>query len=361
MSPRRGTPAFSDTHKIGVRFYLLRRRATYSECQRHGIDGDEVHRRLALFSLGPNVDDAIEKAREAIRPHLDDIVAGFYEYLGSFPELDALLGESERTARLRVTQRAYLETLGSDRATLGYFESRLRIGRVHERVGLPPSHYLAAYSQLILLIGHHIASRLPPAEVSETCLIVQRLFWLDTDLAMMAYHGTRHDAVIDSVSRDPLTGVASRSVLMARLAEECERAERFSRPVSVVFVDLDGFKIINDEAGHETGDRILAVIGDCIRTSVRPSDVVGRYGGDEFVIGIVEGTVQAARDIAERISAQISLRLAEEPRRPTASFGVAFRRSGEAADALVHRADIAMYAAKRAGKNQIAVEPPDET
>lgn len=287
-------------------------------------------------------------------------MAAFYEYLGTVPELAGLLGDGERTARLRITQRAYLETLGSGRETLGYFESRLRIGRVHERVGLSPSHYLGAYSQLLLLIGQHLSSRVSAEEVFQTCVIIQRLFWLDADLAMMAYHGTRHDAVIDSVSRDPLTGVASRSFLMARLAEECDRAERFSRPFSVVFVDLDGFKIINDETGHETGDRILAVIGDCIRTSVRPSDIVGRYGGDEFVIGIVEGNMQAARDIADRISAQIAARLAEEPRRPTASFGVAFRRSGEAADALVHRADIAMYAAKRAGKNQLAVDSAED-
>lgn len=305
------------------------------------------------------MDDLVEQAREAMRPDLDAIVAAFYDYLGAVPELAVLLVDGERTARLRITQRAYLATLGSGRETLGYFESRLRIGRVHERVGLAPSYYLAAYSQLLLLIGQHIASRVGPAEVSKTCQIVQRLFWLDADLAMMAYHGTRHDAVIDSVSRDPLTGVASRSFLLARLTEECDRAERFSRPFSVVFVDLDGFKIINDEAGHETGDRILSVIGDCIRTSVRPSDIVGRYGGDEFVIGIVEGNMQAARDIADRISAQIAARLADEPRRPTASFGVAFRRSGEAADALVHRADLAMYAAKRAGKNQIAIDETD--
>lgn len=305
------------------------------------------------------MDQAVDRAREAMLPHLDAIVAAFYDYLGTIPELAGLLRDGERTARLRVTQRAYLETLGSGREALSYFESRLRIGRVHERVGLTPTHYLAAYSHLVLLIGEHVSSRLSPAEVSETCLVVQRLFWLDADLAMMAYHGTRHDAVIDSVSRDPLTGVASRSVLMARLFEECERAERFSRPFSVLFVDLDGFKIVNDEAGHETGDRILAIIGDCIRTSVRPSDVVGRYGGDEFVIGVVEGNLQAAREIASRISSLIAVRLAEEPRRPTASFGVAFRKDGEAADALVHRADLAMYAAKRAGKNRITIDPAD--
>lgn len=307
------------------------------------------------------MDRAIDHAREAMAPHLDAIVAAFYDYLGAVPELAELLGDGERTARLRLTQHAYLETLGSGRETLSYFESRLRIGRVHERVGLAPSQYLAAYSKLVVLIGEHLSSRLPPAQVFKTCLIAQRLFWLDADLAMMAYHGTRHDAVIDSVSRDPLTGVTSRSVLMVRLAEECERAERFSRPFSVLFVDLDGFKLINDEAGHETGDRILAVIGECIRTSVRPSDVVGRYGGDEFVIGIVEGNLQTAQDIANRISAQIALQLEEEPRRPTASFGVAIRRSGETAQALVHRADLAMYAAKRAGKNQIAIDSTDES
>lgn len=338
----------------------MRRGTTHTECERHGITSEEIQRRLALFSLGPDMDAAIEQARDAIRPHLDDIVTAFYKYLGSVPELALLLEDGERTAHLRETQRAYIETLGNARHTLGYFEARLRIGCVHERVGLAPSNYLGAYSQLLTLVGEHIASRLAPDEVAKTCLIVQRLFWLDADLAMMAYHGTRHDAVVDSVRRDPLTGVASRGFLMARLAEECERAERFSRPFAVVFVDLDEFKAINDEAGHETGDRILAAIGECIRTGVRPSDIVGRYGGDEFVIGVVEGNLQAARDVAARVAAQIATRLAGEARCPTASFGVAFRRSNEPANALVHRADIAMYAAKRAGKNQVAVDSVDE-
>lgn len=302
----------------------------------------------------------IAAARDAIRPHLDAIVSEFYAYLWGVPALTLLLGDKERTARLRITQRAYLETLGSGRDSLGYFESRLRIGRVHERVGLAPSYYLGAYSKLIVLIGEQLATRLTPSEVSQTCLIVQRLFWLDADLAMMAYHGTKHDAVIDSVRQDPLTGVASRSYLITRLTEECERAERFARPFSVVFVDLDGFKGINDEAGHETGDRILAIVGDCIRTSVRPSDVVGRYGGDEFVIGVVEGTLQAAREVAERVSMQIATRLADEPRRPTASFGIAFRQKAEEALTLVHRADLAMYAAKRSGKNRTVIDEADQ-
>lgn len=329
---------------------------SYSECKRHGIDAAEVRRRLSLFALGPELDDAVAKAREAIRPHVDRIVDAFYAYLSDTPEFARLLRDPEQTARLRAALRVYMETLGSGRESLEYFESRLRIGRAHERAGLGSSYYLGAYTRLVLLIDDHLSSRLSRIEVSEICLLVQRIFWLDADLAMMAYHGTRHDAVLDSVSQDPLTGVSSRRSLMARLAEECGRAERFSRPFAVVFVDLDGFKVINDETSHETGDLILAAVADCIRTGVRPADIVGRYGGDEFIIGVVEGDLQTAREVAERVSQQIARVLEEAPRKPTASFGVAIRRKNEAAHTLVHRADIAMYAAKRAGKNRTAVD-----
>ena len=329
---------------------------THAECARHGIDDAEIQRRLARFALGPEMNDEIAVARAAMRPHLDAIVDAFYVYLGGVPELAFLLDDGERTAHLRVTQRAYLETLGLDRDTLAYFEARLRIGRAHERVGLAPSHYLGAYARLLLVIGEQLATRLPPAEVSNLCLVVQRLFWLDADLAMAAYHGRKHDEVVDSVRHDPLTGVSTRGFLMSRLVEECARAERFVRPFAVVFVDLDGFKAINDETGHDAGDRILVSVGECIRRGVRPSDIVGRYGGDEFVIGVVEGNAEIARAIAHRVSAEIASQLASEPRRPTASFGVAVRRGGEAADALVHRADLAMYAAKRAGKNQTVID-----
>lgn len=327
----------------------------YAECERHGIDAVEVQRRLALFALGPEVDDAIGRARAAMAPHLDEVVAAFYDYLGSVPELAVLLADGERTARLRITQRAYLESLGAERHTLGYFEARLRIGRVHERVGLAPTYYLGAYSRLLVILGEKLMARHPPAEVGRILAIVQRIFWLDADLAMTAYHGRKHDAVVDSVRNDPLTGVASRGFLMARLGEECARAERFDRPFAVVFIDLDGFKRINDEAGHDEGDRILGVVGSCIRQGVRPSDIVGRYGGDEFVIGLVEGSIAIAHEVAQRIGASIAARLAAETRRPTASCGIALRERGEEAPSLVHRADVAMYEAKRAGKNRTIV------
>lgn len=302
------------------------------------------------------MNEEIEVARAAMQPLLDDIVDAFYVYLGGVPELAFLLADGERTARLRVTQRSYLETLGIGRDTLPYFESRLRIGRAHERVGLAPTHYLGAYARLLVVIGEALATRLPPAEVAKVCLVVQRLFWLDADLAMAAYHGRKHDEVVDSVRHDPLTGVSTRGFLMSRLVEECARAERFARPFAVVFVDLDGFKAINDETGHDAGDRILGVVGECIRRGVRPSDIVGRYGGDEFVIGVVEGSAEIARAVAQRIAAELASRLASEPRRPTASFGVAVRRAGETADTLVHRADLAMYAAKKSGKNRTVID-----
>lgn len=329
--------------------------SVFTECARYGIDEAEVQRRLSLFALGPEMDVAVEHAREAMRPQLDDIVEDFYEALGEVPELAPLLADGERTKRLRVTQRAYLETLGLRRHTLGYFEARLRIGRAHERVGLAPTYYLGAYARLLQMIGARMSARLSPEETASVCLVVQRLFWLDADLAMTAYHGKKHDEVVDSIRTDPLTGVSSRAFLLSRLAEECARADRFSRPFAVVFIDLDGFKVVNDEAGHDAGDRILAIVGNAIRLGVRPADIVGRYGGDEFVIGVVEGTVEIAREIASRISAQLATRLADEPRKPTASFGIALKGHGEDATALVRRADVAMYAAKRAGKNQAVI------
>jgi predicted signal transduction protein with EAL and GGDEF domain len=105
-------------------------------------------------------------------------------------------------------------------------------------------------------------------------------------------------ATQEAATTDRLTRVANRQVLLARLFEELERVARYGRPLSIAFIDLDHFKAVNDTFGHEVGDVVLRGVADVFRENTRRQDVVGRYGGEEFVIVMPETTVDEATAVA---------------------------------------------------------------
>ena len=156
--------------------------------------------------------------------------------------------------------------------------------------------------------------------------------------------------------RDEVTRLYNRRFFSIRLEEEVSRHRRFSRPVSVALVDLDGFKAVNDELGHAVGDETLREVGELLLRYSRGINVVGRYGGDEFAVLLVETSRAGAKIYAERIRRIIAGHAFSHCRPITASFGVASipEDAAPAADELVRAADEALYAAKRAGRNRVS-------
>ena len=160
---------------------------------------------------------------------------------------------------------------------------------------------------------------------------------------------------------DPLTGVLNRRSLIERLDAACLRAKARSLPISLLFIDLDHFKLINDSFGHQAGDACLRAIIGPIQAELRQSDVVGRYGGEEFVVILSSADAAAAEPIAQRILervANIEVPGFGEPVRLTCSIGLAASDIlGVWGEQLIARADAAVYAAKRAGRNQLKMAP----
>jgi diguanylate cyclase (GGDEF)-like protein len=158
---------------------------------------------------------------------------------------------------------------------------------------------------------------------------------------------------------DPLTGVLNRRSLIERLDAACVRARARGLPISVLFLDLDHFKEINDTFSHAAGDACLAGIIPPIQAELRASDVIGRYGGEEFVVILYGADSAAAHPIAERICrrvADIRIEGFGAPIRLTCSIGVAASDSlGVWGQHLIAHADAAVYAAKRSGRNQVQV------
>ncbi|SHN47641.1 diguanylate cyclase domain-containing protein [Cryptosporangium aurantiacum] len=154
---------------------------------------------------------------------------------------------------------------------------------------------------------------------------------------------------------DPLTGIANRALLYDRLTHALLTQSRSGHRIALLYIDLDGFKAVNDQLGHHAGDTVLRAVADRLCASVRAADTVARLGGDEFAI-LLEGctTTDAARVTAERVIAEVRapIDLAGTPAHVSASIGIAVSHPGDTADDLVRVADAAMYSAKDAGKNR---------
>ncbi len=152
---------------------------------------------------------------------------------------------------------------------------------------------------------------------------------------------------------DSLTGLANRAALDRRFATALEQARRYRRPLSIVMLDIDHFKRINDDFGHQMGDRVLrdfaALLDDCLRGS----DAVGRWGGEEFLILCPETSGPQAVQFAERLCEQARAFPFATGISQTLSAGVAELSPSDTPDSLLRRADAALYRAKHEGRDRV--------
>ena len=212
-----------------------------------------------------------------------------------------------------------------------------------------------------------------PVRIVATTLDAQR-FWLNSELffatpflvliavmadQMLTWWRIRETRIREMSRTDALTNLHNRRSILELLDQEMARCARDGRAFSVVILDLDHFKRVNDTWGHPTGDRVLQAAARLLRQSVRSSDHVGRYGGEEFMIILPETTPADALPVIERCRVALTeaglLTDGGEPLPISGSFGLSGMTQGQAlvSQQLVQRADEALYAAKAAGRNRI--------
>jgi diguanylate cyclase (GGDEF)-like protein/PAS domain S-box-containing protein len=191
----------------------------------------------------------------------------------------------------------------------------------------------------------------------------------DADGQVVRLHGVlqdvterkRADAELRAAAEtDFLTGACNRRFLFDAGQRELERCQRQGLPFSLIGMDIDHFKQINDRHGHEAGDRVLVAVAARIRDAIRGSDVFARVGGEEFVLILPGTSLATATQIAEKMRAmvrELPVTTIPEPLRITASFGVATDQGGTL-DSLLRTADAAMYEAKQGGRDRVCVRPP---
>ena len=152
---------------------------------------------------------------------------------------------------------------------------------------------------------------------------------------------------------DRLTGLFNRHKLDATFLSEVERSVRYGHPLSVVMVDIDRFKQVNDVHGHQVGDMVLTSIANILRQSVRKTDTVGRWGGEEFMVICPSTDLDGAVALAENMRQLMQSHNFALIGQTTGSFGVAQLEAGESVNALLIRTDAALYRAKASGRNRV--------
>lgn len=183
----------------------------------------------------------------------------------------------------------------------------------------------------------------------------------DLEIALLRAELERALADIERLgSTDTLSGAMNRPAVIASLEEEIVRADRYGRPLAVALFDLDHFSLVNDFHGHETGDEVIRRFARTCRASFRTTDRVGRYGGEQFLVVLPEGSVAAAAEAAERARSALAAERFEPGRDSrderfsvTASAGIAAWEPGLAPDELLARADAALHRAKTHGRNRV--------
>ncbi|WP_282183308.1 diguanylate cyclase [Azospirillum sp. TSH100] len=170
------------------------------------------------------------------------------------------------------------------------------------------------------------------------------------------------EALRDMASRDPLTGIYNRRSFMDMARAQLARAHRFHEPLSVFVLDVDHFKRINDTFGHATGDDALRMVAAGCQAILREYDILGRLGGEEFVVVLPGATADESRVVAERVRRHLARMPIEAPDgtfRLTASIGIAgLEGATDTLERAIHRADLALYRAKHLGRNRVAVFEP---
>ena len=193
----------------------------------------------------------------------------------------------------------------------------------------------------------------PNAEISKLVVILKDSTYqkqAKKELELLNFK-LKHEA-----THDPLTGALNRRAILDNLTKELIRAKRRNTKISIGLCDIDHFKLVNDKHGHQVGDDVLCSFVKVMQNTLRPYDILGRYGGEEFLFVLPDAVVSAEKMIYERLRAKIAghkMITRSGDVSITISIGITSNRGDETADAMIARADVALYRAKKNGRNQL--------
>jgi diguanylate cyclase (GGDEF)-like protein len=219
-------------------------------------------------------------------------------------------------------------------------------------------YYLIEHRWATAIASVMIVSVIPVLVIGLSTIIlieVAATIFLTSCFAFVFSKGTREQnlALEKFAIKDPLTGVGNRRALKNKLEEVVAINKRTNMPVSLIMLDIDNFKLINDVYGHSVGDDVLVKISSIIESRIRATDTLYRYGGEEFIIIAIDLNIEISAKIAEDMRTLVERSILIPNKPITISLGVAEFLQSESIEQWIKRADTALYVAKRAGRNRV--------
>jgi len=340
------------------------------------ITAHEILKRKDLLSITDQDAGVLREAKPLITSEMDTIVETFYSILVDLEGVSQVIGDAESLYRLKNHLRGYLRSLFDGQYDIEYVQSRLRIGLVHKRIGVPPKLYIAAYKILSGLLRERL--RASPSE-EEACKLcdaryeaLEKLMMFDLVLVFDTYIQGLMNEVIQSqdeleeyaheleiqvaertkelreqARKDGMTGLYNQRSFFEYVRMELSRAQRRAEHFSLCYIDLDKFKKANDLHGHKYGDSVLINVAHAMDQVLRAEDIGARYGGDEFCVLLPQTSAQMAESVCQRLTEAFT---ALDPQcEVTMSIGIAEFNpdAGLDVESLIKQADKAMYTAKQ--------------
>lgn len=344
------------------------------------ISKHEIERRKEFLSFTKRDEETLLAYKPIIAKHSVGIVKNFYDSMTKYSEVSSIIGDAETMRRLTSSMNRYVMELFDGHYDEDYVSKRLRIGLVHQRIGVPTDLYLSAIYQLQLNLHNTVAMyEMGKHDVGDMFSLrqaINKIIMFDVQFVLDTYYSglvnqvesakneleeyansleqkieSRTKELEELSMRDMLTGLYNQRAFFDYLRRELSNAERYKESLVLCYLDLNGFKAINDKLGHQKGDEVIVAAGKIILESMRESDLGCRYGGDEFALILPHSSLEEADVFAKRLTKNFKI---EEMHGVSFSMGIAAVGPDDfiSYEALLSVADKEMYKAKEKSKKR---------
>ena len=335
------------------------------------IDSEAI---FGVWRIDAETQGLLKAARSAIATALDGFEARVTRLEEGEATIAALLASPEERASLLDALRQHWRDLFGQGPSEAALARAAQIGRRHFEVAVQPRHYLALCQLLSKIVTDALIED-PNIDTPQAVDAVGRLVMMDAEVVLGSYYGSLADLVSyeaqsetrslkhrvsvleDMAFIDALTGLFNRRYFDRSISVEISRANRDHTPLSLLVCDIDRFKAINDGYGHPTGDRVLRCLAGVLADMGRKTDIITRFGGEEFCFVLPNTKPEWARLVAERVRTKVEatpIAIEHDKLDVTISIGIGTYRAGDTVAQLLQRADEALYRAKRLGRNCVS-------
>ena len=344
------------------------------------ISKQGIEKRKSFLNFTKKDEEILLAYKPIVAKHCNGIVKNFYDFMTRHSEVSSIIGDAETMRRMNSSMYRYVLELFDGHYDKDYVSKRLRIGLVHQRIGVSTDLYLAAIYQLQLNLHNTVAMyELGKHDLGDMFSLrqaINKIIMFDVQYVLDTYYSglvkqvdtarkelkeyasslekkieERTKELEDLSMLDMLTDLYNQRAFFDYLRKEISNAERYKESIVLCYLDLNGFKAVNDKQGHQVGDDVLVSVGKIIKESMRESDIACRYGGDEFALILPHSTLDEAEIFAKRLIKNFRV---DEMMGVSFSMGIAGVGPDDFVnyEALLNAADKEMYSAKEKSKKR---------